>query len=53
MRLLFDAKNQYASQWAAIESIAGKIGCTAGTLRKWARQGERDAGVRDGTTAAE
>jgi transposase len=40
VRMVFDAKDQYPSQWAAIESIAGKIGCTAETLRKWVRQGE-------------
>jgi transposase-like protein len=33
VRMVFDAKDQYPSQWAAIESIAGKIGCTAETLR--------------------
>jgi transposase-like protein len=43
VRMVFDAKDQYPSQWAAIESIAGKIGCTAETLRKWVRQGERAA----------
>ncbi|MCL4736707.1 MAG: IS3 family transposase [Burkholderiaceae bacterium] len=53
VRMVFDAKDQYPSQWAAIESIAGKIGCTAETLRKWVRQGERDSGVRPGTTTAE
>ena len=49
----FDAKDQYPSQWAAIESIASKIGCTGETLRKWVRQGERDSGVRPGATTAE
>ena len=39
VRMVFDAKDQYTSQWAAIESIAGKIGCTGETLRKWVRQG--------------
>lgn len=48
VRMVFDAKDQYPSQWAAIESIAGKIGCTGETLRKWVRQGERDSGVRPG-----
>ncbi len=51
--MVFDAKDQYPSQWAAIESIAGKIGCTAETLRRWVREGERDSGVRDGPTTAE
>jgi transposase len=53
VRMVFDAKDQYPSQWAAIESIAGKIGCTAETLRRWVRQGERDVGVREGPTTAE
>ena len=53
VRMVFDAKDQYPSQWAAIESIAAKIGCTAETLRKWVRQGERDGGARLGPTTAE
>jgi transposase len=55
VRMAFDAKDQdqYPSQQAAIESIAGKIGCTAETLRKWVRQGERDRGVRPGPTTVE
>ena len=53
VRMVFDAKDQYPSQWAAIESIAGKIGCAGETLRKWVRQGERDGGARPGPTAAE
>lgn len=53
VRMVFDAKDRYASQWAAIESIAGKIGCTAETLRRWVRQGERDNGARPGPTTVE
>jgi transposase len=53
VRMVFDAKDQYPSQWAAIESIAGKIGCTAETLRRWVRQGERDGGAREGPTTVE
>src|SRR3954467_8216304 len=53
VRMVFDAKDQYPSQWAAIESIAGKIGCTGETLRKWVRQAERDAGRRAGLTTDE
>jgi transposase len=44
---------EHASQWAAIESIASKIGCTGETLRKWVRQAERDAGRRAGLTTDE
>ena len=47
------ARGQHDSQWAAIESIAGKIGCTAETLRRWVRQHERDTGQREGLTTAE
>jgi len=53
VRMVFDAKDQYPSPWAAIESIAGKIGCTAETLRNWVRQAERDQGLRSGPTSDE
>ena len=53
VRMVFEAKDQYESQWAAIESIAAKIGCTAETLRRWVRQAERDEGLREGPTADE
>ena len=43
----------HASQWAAIGSIASKIGCTGETLRKWVRQAERDRGQRPGLTSDE
>ena len=44
---------EHSSEWAAIESIAGKLGCTAETRRKWVRQAERDNGLRGGLTTAE
>ena len=53
VRMVMEAGGQYESQWAAIESIAAKIGCTAETLRKWVRQGERDSGMRPGPTTAD
>jgi transposase-like protein len=53
VRMVLESKDQYESQWAAIISIAGKIGCTAETLRRWVRQHERDTGQRPGTTTAE
>ncbi|MFN3612258.1 hypothetical protein [Tepidimonas sp.] len=40
-------------QWAAVESTASKIGCTAETPRRWVRQAERDQGLREGPTTAE
>ncbi len=43
-------QGEYRSQWAAICSIAEKVGCSSETLRKWVRQSERDTGVRPGLT---
>ena len=45
VRLVFEQQGQHESQWAAIGSIAAKIGCTAETLRGWVRQAERDQGT--------
>ena len=52
VRMVAEHEPEYASQWAAIGSIAAKIGCTPETLRKWVRQTERDAGKRAGLTTA-
>ncbi|ENE47437.1 transposase family protein, partial [Escherichia coli P0304777.10] len=46
--MVIESQNDYDSQWAAISSIAPKIGCTPETLRTWLRQYERDAGAGDG-----
>ena len=43
----------HPSQWAAIRSIAEKIGCTPETLRSWIRRHERDTGLRPGLTTAD
>jgi transposase len=53
VRMVLEHGGDHASQWAAIGSIAAKIGCTAETLRKWVRQAERDGGQRPGTTTEE
>ena len=53
VRLVFEHEGEHASQWAAITSIAAKIGCTAETLRNWVRRAERDAGKRPGLTTSE
>lgn len=53
VRLVLEHQAEHESQWAAIASVAAKIGCTAETLRRWVRQKERDAGVRPGPTTAE
>ncbi len=51
--MVFEHEAEYESQWAAISSIAGKIGCTPETLRSWVRQAERDKGRRPGLTTEE
>ena len=53
VRLVFDHEREHKSQWAAIRSVAAKIGCTAETLRHWVRQAERDTGRRAGLTTDE
>ncbi len=53
IRMVLEHQEEYDSEWAAIGSIAAKIGCTAETLRKWVRQAERDTGRRPGLSADE
>jgi transposase-like protein len=53
VRLVFEQQGEHESQWGAICSVAGKLGCTADTLRRWVRQAERDAGRRPGLTTGE
>ena len=53
VRLVFEQQEKHDSQWAAIVSIAEKMGCMAETLRKWVRQSERNTGQRPGLTTSE
>jgi transposase len=53
VRMVVEHEAGHDSQWAAITSIAEKIGCTAETLRKWVRQAERDQSMRPGLTTEE
>ena len=52
-RMVQEHRNEYPSQWAAIESIAPKIGCVPQTLHDWVRRQEIDNGLRDGVTTEE
>ena len=51
VRLALTCEHEYPSRWAATQSVATKIGCTAETLRKWIRQLEVDNGLQPGTTS--
>jgi transposase-like protein len=53
VRLVREHQGEYPTQWAAITSIASKIGCSAETLRGWLRRTERDTGQRTGVTTDE
>jgi transposase-like protein len=53
VRMVFEHQEQYESQWAAMGSIAEKIGCTTESLRKWVRQAERDQGRKPGLSTDE
>ncbi len=53
VRMVLEHESAHDSQWAAIRSIATKLGCTPETLRKWVRQSERDHGTRAGLTTTE
>ena len=53
VRMVREHAKDHASQWAAIASIASKIGCTAQTLHNWVAQAERDRGERAGLTTDE
>ena len=53
VRMVLEHQDEHASQYAAIQSIAQKIGCSGETLRNWVRQAERDAGARAGPTTDE
>ena len=53
VRMVLEQAKEHSSQWAAIESIAPKIGCSAQTLHNWVAQAERDRGERAGLTSDE
>jgi transposase len=53
VQLVLEHRGEYSSMWAAIESIAPKIGCVPQTLNEWVRKHEVETGMRDGVTSAE
>ena len=53
VRMVQEHRGEYPSLWAAIESIAPKIGCVAQTLNEWVKRDQVDTGARAGTTTSE
>ena len=53
VRLVQEHRGEYPSLWAAIESIAPKIGCVAQTLHEWVKRAEVDTGAREGIMTSE
>ena len=53
VRLVQEHRGEYPSLWAAVESIAPKIGCVSQTLLEWVKRDEIDGGKRDGVTSVE
>jgi transposase-like protein len=53
VRLVQEHRGEYPSLWAAVESIAPKIGCVPATLLEWVKRQEVDTGVREGVTTSE
>ena len=53
VRMVLDQRDQYASQWEAIRSIAAKIGCSSEALRKWVERAAIDSGRKPGVTTDE
>jgi transposase len=53
VRMVQEHRSDYPSLWAAIESIAPKIGCVPQTLNEWVKQAEVNSGQRPGTTTSD
>jgi transposase len=53
VRLVQDQQGELGSQWAAVVSVAEKLGCAAQTLHRWVVQSERDKGTRAGLSVTE
>jgi transposase-like protein len=53
VRMVLEHRGQYPSLWAAIESIAPKIGCVPQTLNEWVKRHQIDTGAKDGVTTSD
>jgi transposase len=53
VRMLYEQESSHSSRWAALQSIASKIGCSAETSRKWVDRAEIDSGAKGGVTTSD
>lgn len=53
VRMVLEHQGEHDSQWAAIRSVAEKLGCTCEALRLWVRRAERELGSRPGPKTGE
>ena len=53
VRMVREHRSEHTSQWAAMVSIAAKIGCTASTLNQWVKKSDVDSGRKAGVTSDE
>jgi transposase len=53
VRMVLEHQSEHSSQWAAVESVAAKIGCAAQSLHRWVVQAERDQGARSGPSTSD
>jgi transposase-like protein len=53
VRMVLENAGEHPSQWAAVQAIAAKLGCSAEVLRRWVRQAQTDSGKRPGMTTTE
>jgi transposase len=53
VRLVYEQRNAHGSQWATIESVASKVGCSPQTLDNWIKRRQVDSGTREGVTTDE
>ena len=53
VRMVFDQEREYSLQWACIQAIAGKVGCSSQTLKSWVAKAEVELGRRQGVTQSE
>jgi transposase-like protein len=50
VRMVLEHERDHPSRWAAVVSVAAKIGCTGQSLNAWVKKAEVDRGQRGGVS---